>query len=462
MENNQQVPVVESPGAYYPQDFSIQTLNLLTASGQRFELKKLLVELSYFEDIYSFVTSGYITLVDAQGFLELFQLTGNEYIEVNFGKIRTGTNSTDQLFRIYKTSDRKPSGNLNSEVYTLYFCSEELLLSEQIKISKSYTGMEISKIIDSILVEKLKVKRKNIQIIEPTIGMYDFVIPRLKPFEAISWLSTYARPKATGTVGADMLFFETKNGFNYRSLQSMFKEPIYGTYRYQAKNIEDSIQDFQEKTITVLDYEFVKTYDALEDINSGTFANKLISIDPLARTFKTTEFNYKDYFEKKKTSSLNKNDVLVPLKNRLGKTQNESFDSRIKVLTSNASQNQLQYVKNIPGSVAKDIAIENYIPLRTAQLGLANYTVVKITIPGDPGITAGRTIEFNLLTLKPSTNKKELDRYYSGTYLVSAVRHIISSGGVYQTVLEITKDSSPTAYSQIDNNSSEFKKAVDE
>ena len=462
MENNQQVPVVESPGAYYPQDFSIQTLNLLTASGQRFELKKLLVELSYFEDIYSFVTSGYITLVDAQGFLELFQLTGNEYIEVNFGKIRTGTNSTDQLFRIYKTSDRKPSGNMNSEVYTLYFCSEELLLSEQVKISKSYTGMEISKIIDDILVEKLKVKRKNIQVIEPTIGMYDFVIPRLKPFEAISWLSTYARPKVTGTVGADMLFFETKNGFNYRSLQSMFKEPIYGTYRYQAKNIEDSIQDFQEKTITVLDYEFVKTYDALEDINSGTFTNKLISIDPLARTYKTTEFNYKDYFEKKKTSSLNKNDVLVPLKNRLGKTQNESFDSRIKVLTSNASQNELQYVKNIPGSVAKDIAIENYIPLRTAQLGLANYTVVKITIPGDPGITAGRTIEFNLLTLKPSTNKKELDRYYSGTYLVSAVRHIISSGGVYQTVLEITKDSSPTAYSQIDNNSSEFKKAVDE
>ncbi len=462
MENNQTVPVVESPGAYYPQDFSIQTLNLLTASGQRFELKKLLVELSYYEDIYSFVTSGYITLVDAQGFLELFQLSGNEFIEINFGKIRTGSNSTDQLFRIYKTSDRKPSGNMNSEVYTLYFCSEELLLSEQIKISKSYSGKKISEMIENILTEKLKVKTGNIQLIEETIGVYDFVIPRLKPFEAISWLSTYARPKATGTVGADMLFFETKNGFNYRSLQTMFKAPIYGTYRYQAKNIEDSVQDFQEKTISVLDYEFVKTYDALKDINAGTFANKLISIDPLARTFKTTEFNYKDYFEKKKTASLNKNDVLVPLKNRLGKTQNESYDSRIKVLTSNSSQNQLQYVKEIPGSVAKDIAIENYIPLRTAQLGLANYTVAKITIPGDPGITAGRTIDFNLLTLKPSTNKKELDRYYSGTYLVTAVRHIITSGGAYQTVLEITKDSSPTAYSQINNNSPEFREAVNE
>jgi hypothetical protein len=55
-----------------------------------------------------------------------------------------------------------------------------------------------------------------------------------------------------------------------------------------------------------------------------------------------------------------------------------------------------------------------------------------------------------------------LDRYYSGTYLVSAVRHIISSGGVYQTVLEITKDSSPTAYSQVNNNSPEFREAVNE
>jgi hypothetical protein len=461
MENNQ-TAVVESPGAYYPQDFSIQTLNLLTASGQRFELKKLLVELSYYEDIYSFVTSGYITLVDAQGFLEMFQLSGNEFIEINFGKVRTGSNSTDQIFRIYKISDRKPSGNMNSEVYTLYFCSEELLLSEQTKISKSYSGKKISEIIQNILTDKLKVKEKNIQKIEETTGTYSFVVPRLKPFEAISWLSIYARPKATGTVGADMLFFETKNGFNYRSIQSMFKEPIYSTYRYQAKNIDESVQDFQEKTVTVLDYEFVKTYDALKDINSGTFANKMISIDPLARTYKTTEFNYKDYFEKKKTSSLNDNSVLVPLKNRLGKTQNESYDSRIKVATSNASQNQLQYVKDNPGSVASDIGIENYVPLRTAQLGLANYTVVKITIPGDPGITAGRTIDFNLLTLKPATNKKELDRYYSGTYLVSAVRHIITSGGAYQTVLEICKDSSPTAYANINNNSPEFKKVVDE
>ena len=126
---------IESPGIFYPQDFSLTTLNFLTASGQKIELKKLMIELCYYEDIYNFVTSGYITLIDAQGFIELMRITGNEYIEVNFGKVKNGKNNNNQVFRVYKSSNRKPSGNQNSEVYTLYFCSEELLLSEQTKIS---------------------------------------------------------------------------------------------------------------------------------------------------------------------------------------------------------------------------------------------------------------------------------------------------------------------------------------
>jgi len=182
---------VESPGAYYTQDYSLETLNFLTSSGQKFELKRLMIDMSYYEDLYSFTASGYVTVTDSQGFIELFQLTGNEFIEVNFGKVKNGSNNNDQLFRVYKVGGKKPAGNLNTETYTLYFCSEELLLSEQIKISKSYTGQKISTIVENILVDKLKVPSSKINNIESTTGLYDFVIPRLKPFEAISWLSTY-------------------------------------------------------------------------------------------------------------------------------------------------------------------------------------------------------------------------------------------------------------------------------
>ena len=87
MATNNPTPV-EASGAYSPQDYSLKTLNFLTASGNRIELKKIMLEFSYYEDIYTFAASGYVTLLDAQGFIELLQLSGNEYLEVNFGKIK--------------------------------------------------------------------------------------------------------------------------------------------------------------------------------------------------------------------------------------------------------------------------------------------------------------------------------------------------------------------------------------
>jgi hypothetical protein len=447
---------VENPGAYYPQDYSLESLNFLTGSGQRFDMKKIFVELSYYEDIYSFAVSGYATIVDAQGYIELLQLTGNEFIEISFSKTKNAPNTNKQVYRVYKIGDRKPIGNMNSESYTFYFCSEELLLSEQIKISKSYKGKKISEVIRNIMTEKLAVNPLKLNI-EETTGVNDFIVPQFKPFETISWLSTYARPNGSGIKGADMLFFETKDKFNFRSLQSMFQDEIYTTYKYQQKNIDEKIQSFQEETISVLEYEFVKVYDMMNDTSTGTFANRLISIDPMSRTSKITDFNYLKYKTQAKT--LNPGDPTNIMKNRLGLTNADSYNASFKVATSNAFQQNDPYIKQVVDGVAKNIAIETYVPNRTAQISLANYTVLKIKIPGDTGITAGRTINFNLLTLKPTSTKKNLDELYSGKYLVTAVRHIIQPT-VFQTVLEIAKDSTPTKYASIDNNSAAWENIV--
>jgi len=444
----------DTSGVFYPQDYSLNTLNFVTAANQKFEIKKLVQELSYYEDIYTFAISGYITLTDAQGFVELFQLTGNEYLEMDFGKTKNGPNNINKKFRVYKLAPRTPTGNMNTEFYTLYFCSEELLLSEQIKVSYSYKGQKISDNIENILTEKLRVSSDNIEIIEETTGISNLVMPRVKPFEAISWLSNYARPKSTGTVGADMLFFETKNGFNFRSLQSMYKDDVYATYKYQAKNIDNQHQSFQEKVTTVIKYEIVKTYDMVNEINSGTLSNKLISLDPITRTFQVTNFNYSKY--KNQSSSLNSGDVTNKIKNRFGKTETESYEGTLKMVVGNANQQNNEYIKNTDVDV-KDVFMENNIPNRTAQLALANYTIVKVSIPGDTGITAGRTVQFNTYSLKPSSGNRELDKFYSGKYLVTAVRHVILSPQTFQTILELAKDSSATNYVKRDSDSPEAK-----
>jgi hypothetical protein len=458
MAQQQNTPV-ESPGAFFPQDYYLKTLNFLTGNGNRMELRKMFRELSYYEDIYNFTISGYIKIEDSQGFIESLQLTGNEYLEVNFGKIKNGPNADDQIFRVYKVGDREASGNLNTQYYTLYFCSEELLLSEQYKISKSFPGTKISDIISNVLTNNLKVSDKKINIIEETTGLYDFVVPKMKPFETISWVSTYARPKSTGTIGADMIFFETRDGFNFRSLQSMFKDDVYATYKYQQKNLNDKDQPIQEKATTVLDYEFNKNFDITHDIASGSFANRLITVDPLTRSFQQTDFDYDKF--KDQAASLNGKGVINDLQNRFGDAINQTADAVTKLLTGNANQAQNPYMKSKEGGFAKDIFAETYIPQRTAQLNLANYNVVKLSVPGDPGITAGKVIEFNMMSIKPTTKQKELDRFYSGKYLVTAVRHIIQPlAGTYQTIMEIAKDSSKTQLQTVDNSDPKFKEGI--
>ena len=95
---------VENSGISYPQDFYINKLNLITSSGA-IELKKVLVELSYYEDLFSFVVSGHLSVVDGQGFIEILQLDGNEFLEMDFSKVRGGS-SISGKYRVYKIGDR--------------------------------------------------------------------------------------------------------------------------------------------------------------------------------------------------------------------------------------------------------------------------------------------------------------------------------------------------------------------
>lgn len=458
---------VDSPGgSYYPQDFSLESVEILTDFGQSFNVRSMVIELSFFEDLYSFVTSGYIILKDAVGLIEKFKLDGNEFIEIKYGKTKRENEDAKvaRRFRLYKVGNRNPVGNLNAEYITLYFCTEILLLSEQTKISKAFNGKKIatakdnSGIINNILIDKLKVSSDKIVDIEETYGTYDFIVPRLKPLEAISWLSTYARPSGNKE-GADMLFFETKDGFSFRSLQSLLQAEPYATYKYQPKNLDYNNKSFSEGVSTVLDYEIIKSFDSLEGTSSGVYANRLVSIDPLTKSYKVTDFNYDKYAQK--VDTMNENPIIAASTNRLGIKQTEAYESKVKVVIGNSDQTNNNYIKQHQGSTAKDVYLETSIPNRTAQLALANYTVLKMSIPGDSSLTVGRTVNFNLYSLQID-NVRKLDDYFSGKYLVTAVRHVIQTQGVYQTIVEMAKESVNVNYIKPDNTSVDYREAINE
>ena len=73
----------------------------------------------------------------------------------------------------------------DADVYVIHFCSDEVVLSEQYRISKSYSNKIVSDMIYDILKNHLKVpdNKLNVRNIEKSKGLYNFVVPNFKPFE---------------------------------------------------------------------------------------------------------------------------------------------------------------------------------------------------------------------------------------------------------------------------------------
>lgn len=453
-------PTAQIDGLVTADDYSLDEAYIIS-SGNNTNIKPLMVEISYYEDIFKGVTSGSILINDSISLIDRLGLSGFDYLKLKFKKTLKASreSTTDKYFRIYRISERILNNN-SSETYTLHFCSEELFLSEQTKVSKSYSGKKISEIVSDILSDKLKISSDYIRLQE-TEGLYDFVIPYKKPFEAIHWLSNYAKP--IGKDGADFLFYENSEGFNFYSLQNLFTQKVYTTYAYIPRSVGklNNSKELGRNLVGIKSYVFLDTFDTLYGTVSGAFANRLISIDPLTRTHRDTTFNYSNYFNKAK--NLNKNSIVPDLKNRLNKTASESYDAVLKVAVSNFNQKKAIGISEEPWNVANDVRVESYIPNRTAQLSLSHYSRIKLSVSGDPNLTVGMILEILLPSSKSKNNSGydngQKDDFNSGKYMITAVRHIIDFSGKYETILEVVKDS----YNQTVNNyenSGDIQKAI--
>jgi hypothetical protein len=422
---------------YYAQSVSIDEVTVYPTNGEPLLIKELVIELSYFEDLYGDTVSGYVTLRDTQAIVQRWQLLNLCKIKINFGRTSGVKENTSGDFIIYAI-DKKTTGHLTEEYVKLHFCSKEFLESESSKVQRPRPegGEEIHKYVKYILTDFLKIKDKKIDI-EDTQGLYEFNIETKSPFAAINWLSIRARSASQPLAGADMLFFENKNGYNFKSLRTLRSQDTYNYYNYNVTNVGT---DIERKTHDILQLEYVKSFNALEAINSGVFANQLITIDTITAQSKLINFNYLDYINNNKPSN---GYGIINDATLFGKKLTENYRSvtRISATNSDSTNNKDITGKN-PGSVPKDFTVENYIPHRKTQLLLSNFTLLKVSVPGDPNLTVGMTINLNIYSLTINGDTRELDKFYSGKYLINAVRHVLQpSNSMYQTYMELAKDS---------------------
>jgi len=268
-------------------DFRITTMKLTSAnldiktgSGANFLDLTTSVwhELNFYEDIYSPIVSGDITLTDTVGLIESFPIIGEEILDVSFSTAGAalpptagpGTTSTPPAseapkqvmnrFRVYKVdppvqvTDNSRTiklyfvtdnqfTNLLSKVRKIYPTKENLQNTTQSVTDKPYTLADMARDIfyDFFIGKKKPLKQPATRkpfLVEPTRYKSEMVIPNWNPFKAISFLASKAVSANPETKGANFVFYQTLQGFRFVSIETL----MLGGFRLFKEEEEDIVQ----------------------------------------------------------------------------------------------------------------------------------------------------------------------------------------------------------------------------
>jgi hypothetical protein len=417
-------------------DYKLSTLTIVTSTGDAVDVKPIMLSLDIYEDIFSPCMTGQLVLGDGADIISNYQLHGNEYLLLSVDKPSLNQPIT-KTFRIYKIANRKMSDTALQN-YTIFFCSEELVLTAQMSVSQSYKGVRISDIVNDILTKKLKVNSSKMSgIFESTTGNFDFIIPRMQPLEAIQWLA----PRAYNSNENLFLFFENRDGFNFTSYENLLKVPPYAQY---SRNVKVD-QDPAKNIFGYNDLKVIYDFDIIKSLRFGAYATTLVTVDTISRKQTAMSFGYGNV---RKTGLLNGNIPDSGLQNRFGKKLQDATSSMIKVVSS--------YDSDPTQNPRNDM---NWLPQQIARLGQIHNFKILMSIPGDVLVKAGRVVTIAMPKMVPQQKNIEIDNIRTGNYLISAVHHSFQQD-IMATVCECISDSIGVPLRSAQNNDTALQSIV--
>jgi hypothetical protein len=411
-------------GIQYASEFQLDALTIVSASGGVVDLREVMRELNLFEDLFSNTMTGSLFIADTQNLINILPIVGVEHLIVTLIKPSSPW-KISKTFRIYKITDRRKSGAA-SEDYILHFCSEELILSESLKISKSYKGMTVSSIISDITTNYLKIDSLKFPLsaLTATVGNFDVVIPYWTPFQAINWLSRMAH---TGTTtGCSFVFFEDGLGYHFNAIETMSQQEPLQIVNFMPMNLAGETSEKGDKSDTQTrlesaeEYELNQAPDLLKSISGGMYASKLRRVNTLDQQIKTTTQNGIEFFGR--TKHPNKNTFMQTGQDRTRVIQPEHFDAFHR-------------------SVVDNLRVETWLLQRNAYMAALHGFQVKVSLPGNMNLRVGQVVVLNLPSASIGLkDQKPMDTLFSGRYIITAIRHKVDRTK-YACVLELSKDS---------------------
>ena len=384
--------------------------------------------IDYYESILSPSISVQVKILDVDGNLSAKGVYGGEKLAI---KIVAGKDSeledfviTPEDHELILNSIKDITSGVKQQTATLQFVSKDLIKNETAKINKRYVGNITDSVKDILTKDPKGIKTtKSIDDVDRASNNYAFVGNRHNAFDIIQRL----QPKAGG-VGYDdkkksdygFLFFETFDGYHFRSLRSLFEpEPETEYVKSEISGAGDFVID---------NYNFSSGNDVVLNLKSGLYNNETTFVELDKTKITKIKFNMDE------TEDLTLKPPKVPV-------NIESKPSRIMLRVADTGVHQ-HYEEN--SSKLKDVQpftdLAVYQNKSYARFSLLNSQSLNITIGMNPSLRAGQTIRVKFPTIDYIAEFGDDDsKDISGKYLISHLRHEFE-GGKFRTHLRLIRD----------------------
>jgi len=433
----------------YAGDYVLKEALLVSSTGVRLDLIGTILTFEIFENLFSTSLSGSITFVDENNIVTNAPIIGQEYLY-----LKIGTPSLDDYdmdftnvpFITYKVNTRVDA-NKNTQLINVSFTSPEMLTDKRVRVSKSYTD-PIDSIVTSVLRDERYINTLKELHIEPTSGIRKVVCPNLHPFNFITNLATESISLKNNN--PFFMFYESTQGINFRSIESLFADPIFGSY---AANVdfgqnEGKKQDVAKDFARIIDFEISSNTDMLSNIISGMLGSSVLEYNIYNKSFEKSTYNYiKDFtkFSRVHYTETDKDNPIYSsssIDNR-NNTVGSFTDARIHLHPVNTNGTyDTQHNDNTNSYKYAPNKIKDSLLHRQAKFSeLTDGINVNMVINGSTNLCVGKTINITI----PVTGKKhekDYDKYYTGKFLITKLKHSFDQTTKrHEIALSASKDS---------------------
>ena len=418
-----------SVGSFKPNYFTIQTLDGSTTV----DVTNSCLFFDYFEDILSPCVTAIAQLINSSSLFNILPIRGGEKVTISVDTA-FGEFVLDDLY-VYKVSNL--DAQHSNEMFTLNLVSREGLTNETSRCQTIYRG-NLQTTVTKILKDDLKTKKYKSENIEGTSNDYSFIGNNRKPFHVLTWLGPKAVPangQNSGTSGeeargtAGFLFYENKDGFNFRSIDSLVSSTKIQTNSADKENIPyylftQVIEKNQAKTnFNILNYNYEKNIDLMKSLRVGMYANKTYFYDLYSNTLDLYTYKVKDQ-----------------VKNKLGGAESiavsdEFGDSISRIMVRTSDRGTLKP----DGSVSDKLRSGADMAMSYSRYNLLFTQALNMVVPCNVNLKVGGIIHAEFLRIDRNKNMTS-DEEQSGYYLIKELRHHFE-GGQMVTSLRLIRDS---------------------